>query len=130
MRERLDDHSRLLEEQLAGLEALVKEQGEIDAVVPAMDQEEHMRSIRSNPSPSQLTSPSPVAASTNAVMQQPPAPTVNVDPTETDAVPSKDPAVVPSPVQTTVPKPEASELTPNAPDILPSAVAPPEVSMQ
>ena len=34
MRERLDEHSRFLESQLAGLEALVKEKGESDVVVP------------------------------------------------------------------------------------------------
>jgi len=34
MRERLDDHSRYLESQLAGLEALVAEKGEVDIVVP------------------------------------------------------------------------------------------------
>jgi len=33
MRERLDDHSRMLEAQLAGLEALVKEKGELTTVV-------------------------------------------------------------------------------------------------
>lgn len=36
MRERLDEHSRHLELQVAGLEALVRERGELDAVVPAM----------------------------------------------------------------------------------------------
>lgn len=35
MRERLDDHSRLLELQLSGLEALVKERGELNITVPA-----------------------------------------------------------------------------------------------
>mmetsp|Transcript_17899 Transcript_17899/g.24650 ORF Transcript_17899/g.24650 Transcript_17899/m.24650 type:complete len:81 (+) Transcript_17899:3-245(+) len=34
MRERLDDHSRMLEAQIAGLEALVKEKGELKAVFP------------------------------------------------------------------------------------------------
>jgi hypothetical protein len=34
MRERLDDHSRMLQSQLAGLEALVKEKGEVDTSVP------------------------------------------------------------------------------------------------
>jgi hypothetical protein len=34
MRERLDDHSRMLEAQLAGLETLVKEKGELDITVP------------------------------------------------------------------------------------------------
>jgi len=34
MRERLDEHSRFLEAQLAGLEALVLEKGESDVVVP------------------------------------------------------------------------------------------------
>jgi hypothetical protein len=34
MRERLDEHSRFLESQLAGLEALVQERGESDLVVP------------------------------------------------------------------------------------------------
>lgn len=38
MRERLDDHSRMLETQLAGLEALVKEKGEfLDIKVPAAE---------------------------------------------------------------------------------------------
>ena len=36
MRERLDEHSRYLETQLAGLEALVKEKGESKVVVPAL----------------------------------------------------------------------------------------------
>lgn len=34
MRERLDDHSRMLEAQLAGLETLIKEKGELDLKVP------------------------------------------------------------------------------------------------
>lgn len=37
MRERLDEHSRMLEAQLAGLEALVKEKGELDITVPAAE---------------------------------------------------------------------------------------------
>ena len=36
MRERLDDHSRFLESQLAALEVLVKQKGESDVVVPAV----------------------------------------------------------------------------------------------
>ena len=36
MRERLDEHSRFLESQLAGLESLVQEKGESDVIVPAM----------------------------------------------------------------------------------------------
>ena len=40
MRERLDDHSRLLELQLSGLEALVKEKGELDITVPAQAESE------------------------------------------------------------------------------------------
>ena len=36
MRERLDEHSRYLEAQLAGLEALVQEKGEIDIIVPPL----------------------------------------------------------------------------------------------
>jgi hypothetical protein len=36
MRERLDEHSRFLESQLAGLEALVQEVGETDVVVPPL----------------------------------------------------------------------------------------------
>jgi hypothetical protein len=36
MRERLDEHSRYLEAQLAGLEALVKTKGESDVVVPLL----------------------------------------------------------------------------------------------
>jgi hypothetical protein len=34
MRERMDDHSRFLESQLAGLEALVQQKGELNMVVP------------------------------------------------------------------------------------------------
>mmetsp|Transcript_29417 Transcript_29417/g.45108 ORF Transcript_29417/g.45108 Transcript_29417/m.45108 type:complete len:81 (+) Transcript_29417:172-414(+) len=37
MRERLDDHSRTLEAQLAGLEALAKEKGELTITVPSLD---------------------------------------------------------------------------------------------
>jgi hypothetical protein len=40
MRERLDDHSRLLELQLSGLETLVKEKGEVNVVVPAQVENE------------------------------------------------------------------------------------------
>ena len=36
MRERLDEHSKFLESQLAGLESLVEERGESDVIVPAM----------------------------------------------------------------------------------------------
>jgi len=36
MRERLDEHTRFLESNLAGLESLVAERGELDVVVPAM----------------------------------------------------------------------------------------------
>jgi hypothetical protein len=46
MRERLDEHSRFLEEQLAGLEALVKEKGETDVVVPAVVVDVNHTSIR------------------------------------------------------------------------------------
>ncbi|CAJ1946666.1 unnamed protein product [Cylindrotheca closterium] len=42
MRERLDEHSRFLEAQLAGLEAVIREVGETDVVVPALpDQPEN-----------------------------------------------------------------------------------------
>lgn len=41
MRERLDEHSRFLESQLAGLESLVQERGELDVVVPAMPETEN-----------------------------------------------------------------------------------------
>lgn len=37
MRERLDDHSKFLESQIAGLEAAVAEKGELDIVVPPFD---------------------------------------------------------------------------------------------
>ncbi|CAB9524118.1 protein ligase UHRF1 [Seminavis robusta] len=40
MRERLDEHSGFLEQQIAGLEALVQETGETDVVVPAMPEGE------------------------------------------------------------------------------------------
>ena len=36
MRERLEEHSLFLMQQLAGLESLVQERGESDIVVPAM----------------------------------------------------------------------------------------------
>lgn len=36
MRERLDEHSRMIEVQVAGLELLIKEKGELDIVVPAI----------------------------------------------------------------------------------------------
>ena len=39
MRERLDEHSRFLESQLAGLEVLVREKGELDVVVPPAELE-------------------------------------------------------------------------------------------
>lgn len=42
MRERLDEHSRFLEAQLAGLEALVVEKGETDVVVPALEDPEDL----------------------------------------------------------------------------------------
>ena len=48
MRERLDEHSRYLEAQLAGLEALVEENGEIDVVVPQLPE----RTQESNLKPS------------------------------------------------------------------------------
>ena len=59
MRERLDDHSRFLEEQLAGLEALVKEKGEIDVVVPRIEQDDHPRPLRANPPASQTSASRP-----------------------------------------------------------------------
>jgi hypothetical protein len=40
MRERLDEHSRILESNIAGLEALIQERGESDVVVPAMPETE------------------------------------------------------------------------------------------
>jgi len=40
MRERLDEHSRHLESQLAGLESLVQERGESDVIVPPMPEPE------------------------------------------------------------------------------------------
>lgn len=39
MRERLDDHSKFLESQLAGLEVLVQEKGELDIIVPSTENE-------------------------------------------------------------------------------------------
>lgn len=72
MRERLDDHSRFLEEQLAGLEALVKEKGEIDIVVPPIEQDENPRPIRANPAPPSISSPRSappvIASSLNATV--------------------------------------------------------------
>ena len=40
LRERMDEHSRFLEAQLAGLEALVKEKGELDLRVPPAKEKE------------------------------------------------------------------------------------------
>jgi hypothetical protein len=41
MRERLDDHARFLEIQLAGLESAVIEKGESDVVVPRGRMNDH-----------------------------------------------------------------------------------------
>lgn len=123
----MDDHSRFLEEQLATLEVLVKEKGEVDVVVPAMDQEEHLRSIRSNPQPSQVISPPPATTSTNTgVPATPSSSTAAVGIAAPEAAPSKPPVVVPPPDQKAS-EPEV-ELTPSAPEVLPSAVAPADVS--
>lgn len=48
IRERMDEHSRFLEAQLAGLEALVKEKGELDIKVPAgkVEHEKLLQSAR------------------------------------------------------------------------------------
>ena len=48
IRERMDEHSRFLEAQLAGLEALVKEKGELDINVPAgkVEHEKLLQSAR------------------------------------------------------------------------------------
>ena len=127
MRERLDDHSRFLEEQLAILEALVIEKGEIDVVVPAMDEEEHLRSMRSNPPPSQSASAPRIASTTNAVVPPPPSITVGVDTPATDAVPTKVPAVAPLPFQTSS-KHDVEEAKPSAPEVKLSATTPAETS--
>ncbi len=123
----MDDHSRFLEEQLATLEALVKEKGEIDVVVPAMDPEEHLRSIRSNPPPSQPTFPPPAITSTTTVVPPTtPSSTVAVGIATHGAAPSKSPDVVHPPAQTAF-EPEVEELTLNESEVLTSAVVPTEV---
>jgi hypothetical protein len=55
MRERLDEHSRFLELQLAGLESRVKEKGELDIVVPTA----------ADAGVATYRTPSPVASSSN-----------------------------------------------------------------
>ena len=69
MRERLDDHSRFLESQLAGLEALVKEKGEIDVVVPALDHDEGLAPLRGSPV---IARPSPPPIPPPKLSAQPP----------------------------------------------------------
>ena len=57
MRERLDEHSRYLEAQLAGLEALVREKGETDVVVPPLpERPQNDVTTTSTGKPSLLTS--------------------------------------------------------------------------
>ena len=43
MRERLDEHSRFLESQLAGLEAIIREKGESDVVVPELPERQESK---------------------------------------------------------------------------------------
>jgi hypothetical protein len=85
MRERLDEHSRFLESQLAGLEALVREKGESDVVVPVLPERQEAK-------PPPQTSPTPAPA---------PAPVSLPPPTTTPA------AAVPAPVPTTPAVPAA-----------------------
>lgn len=71
MRERLDDHSRLLELQLAGLEVLVKEKGELNITVPAQAESDADFDMVA---PSPVMASIPIHASTTlntSVMQQP-----------------------------------------------------------
>ena len=128
MRERLDDHSRFLEEQLATLEALVKEKGEIGVVVPAMDQEEHLRSMRSNPPPSHITSAPTAATSASIVVPPQPSKTVVAVASASSAIPSKVPAAVPPPPFESFTKPDVEEPTSATSGVLGSAVALAEVS--
>lgn len=65
MRERLDDHSRFLEHQLAGLEMLVLERGESKIVVPAVPErsvDPFRRGIPPSRTPSPGFAPAPFAA--------------------------------------------------------------------
>jgi hypothetical protein len=60
MRERLDEHSRFLEEQLAGLEALVKEKGETDVIVPAVLVDVNQTPVRHQSHSSSVVQPNSV----------------------------------------------------------------------
>jgi len=57
MRERLDDHSRFLEAQLAGLETLVKEKGKTDVSVPALEKDKPSKRAYISPSLSCVSPP-------------------------------------------------------------------------
>ena len=65
MRERLDEHSRFLEAQLAGLEALVLEKGETDVVVPPLpERQENKPQSTQQVSKQRLPTPAPQPSST------------------------------------------------------------------
>ena len=119
MRERLDDHSLFLEEQLAGLEALVKEKGEVDVVVPAIEQDDHMRPIRStlptvHAPPTTIKSSPPTAGTTaKAVLPSSVLPPLTAGTTAKAVLPS---SVLP---------PLTTGTTAKA--VLPSSVPPPAV---
>ena len=126
MRERLDDHSLFLEEQLAGLEALVKEKGEVDVVVPAIEQDDHMRPIRStlptvHAPPTTIKSSPPTAGTTaKAVLPSSVLPPLTAGTTAKAVLPSSvpPPAVPPRPptvVSTLTAKTAAAVSVPSKP---------------
>lgn len=82
MRERLDEHSRFLESQLAGLEALVQEVGETDVVVPPLPERPQNENQTNKPF-QQLS----VKSSDDGV-SLPPKPTSNTPKTESAVPPS------------------------------------------
>lgn len=129
MRERLDDHSRFLESQLAGLEALVKEKGEINVVVPAIAYDEQ-RAMRASPpvvpKPMRVLPPAfPKGMMKPALPPSLPPP---VPPPPSSIVPSG--AVVPRPVAAKASVPTASAQTkPSPPTVAAKVAAPATVSV-
>ena len=105
MRERLDDHSRFLEEQLAGLEALVKEKGEIDVVVPRIEQDDHPRPLRANPPASQTSVSRPKTS--------PPAAASSVDTTIPKDSPTPSPLTPSTTIGATASKAVATDAIPS-----------------
>jgi hypothetical protein len=110
MRERLDEHSRFLESQLAGLEAIIREKGESDVVVPPLperpDSKPQPSGSHSSPALGPVSPPSaaPVqqASSTKAFASEP-SPATALAPKAPAAS-----APAPTPASTPAPTPQAS----------------------